>query len=295
MKLYIAGAGGMLGDAFYKHFINNHDIRCSDINVNEPWLSFLDFRDYNAYADEVRAYNPDILVHLGAHTDLEYCELNEHDAYLTNTISVEYAVHIANALKIPVVYISTAGIFDGQASSYDDWATPNPLGVYARSKYMAERFVVENAEKYFVFRAGWMMGGGLRKDKKFIGKLMRQIAGGARHLHIVDDKDGTPTYTHDFAANVELLLSAKQFGLYNMVCGGVTSRMEVATELIATLSQEKNITVNPVSSSFFSKDYFAPRPPSERLINKRLNILNLNIMRNWKVALHEYVRNFENS
>ena len=33
---------------------------------------------------------------LGAHTNLEYCELNENDAYLTNTESVKYAVHIAN-------------------------------------------------------------------------------------------------------------------------------------------------------------------------------------------------------
>jgi dTDP-4-dehydrorhamnose reductase len=41
-----------------------------------------------------------------------------------------------------LLYISTAGIFDGEKDLYDDWDMPNPLGVYARSKYMGERFVV---------------------------------------------------------------------------------------------------------------------------------------------------------
>jgi len=73
------------------------------------------------------------------------------------------------------LYISTAGIFDGKKDLYDDWDMPNPLGVYARSKYMGERFVVENANRFLVCRAGWMMGAGPKKDKKFIQKLMKQI------------------------------------------------------------------------------------------------------------------------
>ena len=76
-----------------------------------------------------------------------------------------------NELNIPILYISTAGIFDGKKESYDDWDQPNPLGVYARAKYMGERYVIENAKHYLVCRAGLMMGAGPGKDKKFIQKL----------------------------------------------------------------------------------------------------------------------------
>ena len=51
-----------------------------------------------------------------------------------------------------------------------------------------------------------MMGGGPGKDKKFISKILKQIKEGKKELHIVTDKFGTPTYTHDFARNVKLLL-----------------------------------------------------------------------------------------
>lgn len=291
-KIYIAGCGGMLGEAFYRQFKNDYTLKCTDKDVNEDWLSFLDFRDFDRYKKDVTDFSPDYLFHLGAYTDLEFCEQNPDDTYLTNTISVENAVYIANELNIPILYISTAGIFDGKKELYDDWDTPNPLGVYARSKYMGERFVVENAKRYLVCRAGWMMGAGPKKDKKFIQKIMSQIKDGEKELFIVNDKDGTPTYTHDFASTVKCLLEKEFWGLYNMVCGGQTSRLEVAEELLRILKLDKSVKITPVKSDFFKDLYFAERPASERLVTKKLILRDANKMQNWKVALKKYIDNY---
>jgi dTDP-4-dehydrorhamnose reductase len=288
-KIYIAGSGGMLGEAFYKQFRDDYILKCTDKDVNESWLTYLDFRDYNAYKSDVEKFTPDYLFHLGAYTDLEFCELNADEAYNTNTLAVENAVYIANELDIPLLYISTAGIFDGKKESYDDWDQPNPLGVYARAKYMGERFVVENAGRYLVCRAGWMMGAGPRKDKKFIQKLMKQLKEGKNELFIVDDKDGTPTFTHDFAKNVKALIQKEYWGLYNMVCDGQTSRYEVAQELLKILKLTDNVKLTPVRSDYFKDTYFAERPPCERLVNRKLKIRNINLMRDWRVALEEYI------
>ncbi len=291
-KIYIAGCGGMLGEAFYMQFKNDYCLKCSDVDVNEEWLTHLDFRDIDKYREDVISFKPDYLFHLGAFTDLEYCELHQDEAYVTNTLSVENAVYIANELNIPLLYISTAGIFDGMKEQYDDWDVPNPLGHYARSKYAGEVYVKDNAKQYLTCRAGWMMGGGPKKDKKFIQKLMKQIKDGKKELFIVNDKMGTPTYTHDFARNVKLLIEKKYWGLYNMVCAGVSNRLEVAKELISILRLENEVPINEVSSDYFKKEYFASRPASERLINKKLNLRKLNIMRDWKVALREYLRDY---
>lgn len=291
-KIYIAGSGGMLGEAFFNQFHNEYILKCTDKDVNEDWLSFLDFRDLNEYKKDVLDFKPDYLFHLGAYTDLEYCENNPEDTYLTNTIAVENAVYIANQLNIPLLYISTAGIYDGKKELYDDWDVPNPLGTYARSKYMGERFVIENSNNYLICRAGWMMGAGPKKDKKFIQKLMKQIKEGKKELFIVNDKDGTPTYTHDFAKNVKLLLEKEVWGLYNMVCGGQTSRLEVANELLRLLKKENEIKINVVTSDYFKDEYYAERPPSERLINKKLDLRGLNIMKDWKVSLEEYITDY---
>jgi len=288
-RIYMAGAGGMLGEGFRDVLGERHELRCTDKDVNADWLSFLDFRDFDAYREEVRAFAPDYLFHLGAYTDLEYCELDPDDTYATNTLAVENAVHIANELDVPLLYISTAGIYDGLKETYDDWDLPNPLGHYARSKYMGERFVAENCRRHLVCRAGWMMGGGPPKDKKFIQKLMAQLKSGATELFIVDDKLGTPTYTIDFARNAELLLSTGLWGVYNMVCAGVTGRLEVASYLIQALGLQRKVKINAVSSEHFAKEYFAARPASERLLTTKLDLRGLNVMRDWRVCLEEYL------
>ena len=291
-KIYIAGCGGMLGEAFYKQLTPGYELKCTDKDVNEKWLSFLDFRNFDEYKKDVLKFNPDYLFHLGAYTDLEFCENNPDETYLTNTLSVENAVYIANELDIPLLYISTAGIFDGKKELYDEWDIPNPLGVYARSKYAGELFVKENAKRFLICRAGWMMGSGPVKDKKFINKLMKKIKNGDKELFIVNDKDGTPTYTHDFAKNVKLLIEKEYWGLYNMVCGGQTSRAEVASELLKVLNLHDKIKITLVSSDYYIKEYYAPRPPSERLVNKKLDLRQLNIMSDWKSALRIYIDSY---
>ncbi|WP_299173297.1 NAD(P)-dependent oxidoreductase [uncultured Brevundimonas sp.] len=292
MKVYVAGCGGMLGEAVHKVFSKKHDVLCTDIDVNADWLSHCDFRDFDQYKASVEGFEPDLLIHLGAHTGLEYCEENPDDAYRTNTLSVEHAATFAVSHGIPLVYISTAGIFDGQQLTYDDWDQPNPLGVYARSKYLGEHIVEKRVPKHYIFRAGWMMGGGPAKDKKFISKMMKQIKAGSTDLKVVDDKLGTPTYTVDFATNMEAMINTEFYGLYNMVCGGETGRFEVAEELVRVLGLEDRISVSAVSSDYFAKEYFAARPPSERLINYKLNLRDMNLMRDWKISLQEYVDDY---
>lgn len=284
-KIYIAGCGGMLGEAFYEVFQADYALKCTDIDVNAPWLSYLDIRDLEAYRQDVAEFRPDYLFHLGACTDMEDCERNPGNAWLTNTIAVENAAYIANELGVPLLYIGTAGIFDGHKSQFDDWDTPNPMSCYARSKYAGEVFVREHVLRHLVCRAGWMMGGGPSKDKKFVQKVMRQLKEGVTELKIVNDKFGSPTYTRDFAHNVRTLLENEYWGVFNMACDGLTSRLEIAQAILEFTGLQNRVSIAQVPSSHFSQEYFARRPSSECLINSKLNLRQINGMRHWKVAL----------
>lgn len=293
-KVYIAGCGGMLGEAVYQRFVGSGaTVLASDIDLNVPWLEYADVRDFSAVDKHIRQFKPDLIINLAALTDLEYCELNVEDSWLTNGLGAENLGLIATKLDVPYVYISTAGIFGGEKDVYNDFDAPNPLAIYAKSKYYGERYVCTSVPKHFVFRAGWMMGGGPGKDKKFINKIFKQIAAGAKVLNVVDDKLGTPTYTVDFANGIFHLVQSEMYGLYNQVCSGLSSRHEVATEFVRLLGLTNSIKVKIVPSSYFAKDYFAPRPASEQLVNLKLNMRGMNHMRDWRICLAEYATNFK--
>lgn len=292
-RVYVAGCGGMLGDAVYHLFFSARcDVRATDLDLNERWLHRADLRDHGMMRAEIEAYAPDVIINLGAITDLEVCERDPENAWATNAYAAECLGQLARERDIPYVYISTAGIFDGRKDFYLDGDEPVPLSVYGRSKLYGEVAAVRETRRHLVLRAGWMMGGGPRKDKKFINKIYAQIAAGARELRVVDDKLGTPTYTHDFARGMMQLLETDTYGLYNQAgCGG-GSRYDVAVEFVRLLGLDGQIRVVRVGSDEFAREYFAPRPRSEQLINSKLEALGLNLMRDWRVCLREYVQEF---
>jgi len=289
MKIYVAGCGGMLGDAVYKYFTEHmHTVRATDIKLTSDWVNCIDVRDHFLVRHDVLGFSPDVIMNLAAMTDLEECEKRRGAAISTNTGGSANCAALAMELDIPYVYISTAGIFDGKQEYYDDYDKPNPICIYAKSKYWGE-IIATTVPKHIVLRCGWQMGSG-PKDKKFIQKIWQQIKAGATELNVVTDKQGTPTYVKDFTHQIDKMLQTKSYGVFNAVGKGEASRYDVAVEFVRLLGL--NVKVNVVPSSFWAKEYSAPRPTSEKLITSKLDVAGLNVMRTWQESLAEYVNEY---
>ncbi len=288
-RILITGCGGMLGSSVYPVFSQTDaQVLATDIDLNESWLEHLDVRDINECEKIFEQFKPTLVLNLAALTDLEYCENNPTESWKTNALGTENVALMAKKHGCTMCQISTAGVYDGKQDAYTDFDPPNPLSHYAKSKYHGEVFVQQFLGKYFIFRAGWMMGGGPKKDKKFINKIYKQISAGATELFIVEDKLGNPTYTKNFAESISKVLPTKYYGLYNQVGLGSGSRYDVAVEFIRLLGLKGKIKVTQVDSDYFKKEYFAPRPDSERLINLKLNSRGINYMQSWQECLSEY-------
>jgi len=288
MRIYVAGAAGMLGSFLVPYLESQgHVVKASDIDVCDNNLLYTDVKYYHDLHQDISLFEADLIINLAAVTDLEECETNAGEAIATNAGGSQNCVSIAAKFGIPYVYISTAGIFDGKQDFYDDWSYPRPLCVYAKSKYWGELAAL-TYDKSTVLRCGWQMGS-CDKDKKFVGKVMKQLKAGATELNVVADKLGTPTYVKDFTLQIEKLFIERAYGVYNAVCQGNASRYDVAEELLRLLGLTDKVKLNLVGSEFWAKEYFAPRPASERLLTTKLEEQGLYVMRHWKEALAEYV------
>ena len=290
-RVIITGCGGMLGEAVYDVFKDVCNARFSDIDLNAPWLERLDVRVSKNVATYLTEVKPNYIVHLAALTDMEYCELHPEDAYATNTGGVLNVAEYARNHNIPLVYISTAGIFDGGKDEYTENDTPNPLSVYGKSKYGGE-LIAKTLPKSIIIRAGWMMGGGPKKDKKFVNKIIKQLRAGSKELAVVNDKFGTPCHTYDLAQSIKYLLDHDAYGLYHGACDGGGNRVDVARHLLESLGLTDQVKVKEVESDFFSENYFEPRPHSERLTNIELKKIAPHLTRDWKICLNEYIERF---
>ena len=289
-RVLITGAGGMLGNAIYPYFSERFaDVTATDKDTNEAWISYLDVRDTPELRRHFDSMKPTIVLHLAACTDLEFCEVHPGVAKATNADATEAVAKLCEEFGATLVYISTAGVFDGEKEGfYTEADAPNPIMVYGQTKYDGELHAAKFCSRHFIVRAGWMVGGGAAKDHKFVHHILGQIVSGAKVIHAVHDRFGTPTYTHDFALTLFKLLDSRQYGTYHMVCEGSGSRFDVARHIL-DISGRDEITLKSVDSSFFESNYFAPRPVSEMMLNANLTALGINLMRPWREALRDYV------
>ncbi len=68
-KVNLAGAGGMLGQAFCSSN-SDSDLRGTHINTNKAWLYNPYVCNLDEYRRDVRTFRPDAIFQLGAQTDL---------------------------------------------------------------------------------------------------------------------------------------------------------------------------------------------------------------------------------
>lgn len=249
-------------------------------------FAHLDVREPSAVRKGVADARPDIVLHLAAATDVDLCEQDPDWAFHTNAIGTQNVALACQEFDVTLVYISTAGVFSGdKAEPYIEFDVPGPANIYGQSKLAGEQIVSSLLRRYYIVRAGWMIGGG-KKDKKFVGKIARLLLEGKNPVRVVSDKLGSPTYGKDLLTGIRSLITTDYFGLYHMVNRGCCSRFDVAVAIRELLGR-RDVEITPVSSAHFPLP--APRARSEAMHNLKLELLGLNSMRPWQDALSEYV------
>ena len=278
--ILVTGANGMVG-SYFAALASEFD---EPLDLTD--LDTLDVTDLDAVKRHVASRDYSAVVHLAAETDVDRCEREPDHAYRANAMGTQNVALTCMSAGTVMLYVSTAGVFggDGAPGPFTENDTPRPANVYGHSKLAGERHVERLLNRYFIVRAGWMMGG-KTKDKKFVAKILAQVEAG-RDIYAVDDKIGSPTFARELVLGIRDLLRSGRFGLYHMTNRGVCSRYDVARRIVAFTGAR--VRVIPVNSAHFPLP--APRASSEAMRNLNLELIGLDRMSGWQDALDAYLR-----
>ncbi len=284
-RILVTGADGMVG-SYVNDVFSDHDLYLTDlVDLSEDCVS-LDISDPVAVMDDVQKIKPDLVLHLAAATDVDRCQLEPDWAHSVNSIGTQNVALACQETNALLVYISTGNVFSGKKETeYTEFDNPGPMNVYGESKLAGEQIVTSLLNRYYIVRAGWMIGGG-SKDKKFVGKIASMIIDGDSSLKAVNDKYGSPTYARDLLNGISKLVDTGYYGLYHMVNPGIASRYEIS-KVLRDVLEYPDLEIESVSSEYFPSP--APRIRMEALRNYKLELLGCDWMRPWEEALKYYV------
>lgn len=284
MRVLVTGAKGQLGSDILSEF-GNRNIDAIGIDIDD-----LDITEHKAAKEVIEKINSesklDAIIHCAAYTAVDNAEDNEELVTKINAEGTKNIAAAARALDLPMMYISTDYVFDGEGER--PWEPDDrraPLNVYGITKYRGELYVEELLEKYFIVRISWVFG---LHGNNFIKTMLRL---GKLHgaVSVVDDQIGSPTYTPDLSRLLVDMILTDKYGRYHATNEGFCSWYEFAIEIFKQAGLE--VSVTPVTSEAFPVK--AKRPHNSRMDKSKLTASGFKLLPPWQDALKRYLAELE--
>jgi len=275
VKILITGAGGALGRDLVSAFSGQDVVALAHEQ--------LDVSDRDAVLQALGATRPDAVVHAGAWTNVDGCELEPDQAFRVNALGTRNVVEGARLTGGRVCYVSTDYVFDGRADQpYVEWDATNPLSVYGRSKLGGEQ---ELGPVDTVVRTSWVCG---RWGRNFVKTILERAKAG-QTLTVVDDQHGCPTFTEDLAEMIRRLVVERRPGLFHVTNQGPTTWFALARELVALAALDPE-QVQPIATAELDPPRPAPRPANSVLDNAALRLAGVPLLADHHEPLERLVK-----
>lgn len=117
--ILLTGGSGLLG-SHLKKLIKCHAPTHDELDITSELL--IDPKKYN------------LIVHCAAYTDVSKAEKEKDLCYRTNVIGTRNLA----SLNIPMLYISTEYVFNGEKGAYNEESYPDPVNFYGLTKLLGE-------------------------------------------------------------------------------------------------------------------------------------------------------------
>jgi dTDP-4-dehydrorhamnose reductase len=277
VRVFVAGAGGMVGRAVSLHCKARGD------QVVAADHSSLDIADRANVMAALNENKPDVVINCAAWTDVDECERDPKRAYSANALGPENLALASRSVNAGFLTISTDYVFDGSKQGfYTQRDDPNPQSVYAVAKLDGERRAHDTYARTIIVRSGFIFGPG---GKNFLSAIVQKVEEN-EPIKAISDSFGTPTFVLDLAQRLRELAELDLPGVFHIAnAGDGASYEEFARTVVQATGQ--NAVIQPVTDASLQRP--ARRPANSRLKCLYSEALGLSPLRPWRGALAHFI------
>lgn len=283
MSILILGGRGNLGSQITKIFQNDY----KTISLDREELDVLDF---SLLSEQIRELRPELIINTVAYNAVDKCEdpLEYKIALKLNQDLPRVLAELSLENGATLIHYSSDYVFNGTAekTEFSETDIPNPINKYGESKALGEREIISYGDRglnYYIIRTSKLFGprGESMAAKPSFFDIMLNLAQNNKEISVVNEELSCFTYTLDLAEATRRLWELEvESGIYHLVNEGPVNWAEGVIELFRI--KKINSDLKMVRSENLLRS--ARRPKYSVLKNTRLKKL-----RNWKIALKEYL------
>lgn len=276
MKVFVTGVKGQLGYDVVNE-LEKRGLTAIGVDIDE-----MDITDAESVNRVIRDAAPDAVIHCAAYTAVDAAEDNAELCRRVNADGTANIAGVCRDMDIPMMYISTDYVFDGQGTRpWEPDDERDPLNVYGQTKYEGELAVTDALDKFFIVRIAWVFG---VNGKNFIKAILNK-AKTVDTLTVVNDQFGSPTYTYDLARLLVDMIQTDKYGFYHATNEGICTWYDFACEIIRQAGLQTKVV--PVSADQYPAK--AKRPCNSRMSKEKLTENGFEKLPAWQDALKRYL------
>ncbi|REG90554.1 SDR family oxidoreductase [Algoriphagus antarcticus] len=256
-KIFITGANGLLGQKLVAQLVEKGDFQIVASGKGEcrlPGDGFeyvpLDITNAAEVEKSLASIHPDIIIHGGAMTNVDQCELNQEDCYDSNVNATAYLIKAAEACESHFIFLSTDFIFSGEEGPLDENAEAAPVNYYGETKLEAEQLVMGSKTKWAIARTVLVFGIAHDMSRTNIVLWVKSSLEAGKEIQVVDDQFRTPTLAEDLAAGCILIAEKGAEGIFNISGPDYLSAYEMANITADFFGLNKELIKRADSSTF---------------------------------------------
>lgn len=251
MKVVVTGANGFVGRFMVRDLQQKgYDVIAAVRNVQQNSHSaVLDFTSPRQVKEVIGNLKPHIIIHCGAISKPDECELNKEAALLVNVKGTEYLLAYAEKYKAHFIFLSTDFVFDGTRSMHTEEEEPSAVNFYGHTKLMAEKLVNLYNGPSTIVRTVMVYGNPMGGRDNIVTLTKKKLEKGEL-FKVVNDQLRTPTYVEDLSAGIATIAEKKATGIYHLCGNEMTSPYEIALAVADLLSLDKTLLQKVTANTF---------------------------------------------
>ena len=265
MRVLITGANGLLGQKLVSLLSGMDEIimiatgRGPNRNPAGSY-SYLsaDLTNEHAVQKLITNSQPDVIIHCGAMTQVDECELHPDQCWQANVTATGYLVAAAETVNAYFLYVSTDFVFDGENGPYAENALPNPISHYGHSKLEAESLVSKSGLKASIVRTVLVYGVAHDPSRSNIVLWVKKNLEQNKPIKVVNDQWRTPTLAEDLAIGCWLVAKSQHQGIFHLSGEEMVTPYALAIQ-VADFFQLDQSLITAVDASTFTQP--GKRPP----------------------------------
>jgi len=283
MMIWLVGNRGMLGTEIHRR-LRAYKLQhvATDLDV--------DIADRQALSEFSGPLALSWIVNCSAYTAVDRAEDEPEQAFRINAEGVRNLAWVARQKKSRLLHISTDYVFDGRKEgAYLETDTPNPSGIYGRSKLQGELYVRENIDSHVILRTAWLYG----PDGNNFVRTMLRLFQERDEVRVVADQWGSPTLAGDLADTILKVMMREtfQYGTFHFTNEGRTNWFEFATLILELGGKhhllDREVRLIPIKTEQYPTK--AMRPANSYLSKEKIKAVFGIPVRPWQEALESFM------